>query len=163
MLFWDVNGDSCGDALSKGQRLPLPICKTLTNQVWMAAGHPKPSLGSLKLCFEMSTAKTFQMRARMAVDHIRTFWRPEIVFSGVICGCCCCFENKNKNGRCWSAQPSKTRSRWQKPSQTDFCGLEIMFWGVNGDSDGSEIVWFLALWQGTGVVSLENLPDEGCR
>ena len=71
MLFWDVNGDSCGDALSKGQRLPLPICKTLTNQVWMAAGHPKPSLGSLTLCFEMSTAKTFQMRAWMAIDHLK--------------------------------------------------------------------------------------------
>ena len=51
------------------------------------------------------------------------------------------------------------------PSKTDFCGLEIMFWGVNGDSGdgGSEIVWFLALWQGTGVVSFENLPSEGCR
>ena len=71
MLFWDVSGDSCGDALSKGQRLPLPICKTLTNQVWMAAGHPKPSLGSLTLCFEMSTAKTFQMRAWMAIDHLK--------------------------------------------------------------------------------------------
>ena len=57
------------DVLSKGQRLPLPICKTLTNQVWMAAGHPKPSLGNLKLCFEMSSAKTFKMQVWMAVDH----------------------------------------------------------------------------------------------
>ena len=35
----------------------------------MAAGHPKPSLGSLKLCFEMSTARTFKMQVWMAMDH----------------------------------------------------------------------------------------------
>ena len=47
-----------------------------------------------------------------------------------------------------------------------FVGLKSCFGGVNGDfsiSGGSEIVWFLLLWQGTGVVFLENLPDEGCR
>ena len=36
-------------------------------------------------------------------------------------------------------------------------GMSMVF------SGGSEIVWLLVLWQGTGVVSFENLPDEGCR
>ena len=77
------------NVLSKGQRLPLPICKTLTNQVWMAAGHPKPSLGNLKLCFETSTAKTLQNAGLDGnLPSQRTFWVPEFVFWGVICGCC---------------------------------------------------------------------------
>ena len=49
----------------------------------------------------------------------------------------------------------------KNPSQTDFYGLEIMFWGVNGDSGGSEIVWFPALWQGTGVVFLKTFRARG--
>ena len=43
---WACFGMSMADVFEQmGQRLPLPICKTLTNQVWMAAGHPKPSFG----------------------------------------------------------------------------------------------------------------------
>ena len=42
-----------------------------------------------------------------------------------------------------------------------YCGVSMAI------SGGSEIVWFLVLWQGTGVVFLENLPanlpDKGCR
>ena len=42
-------------------------------------------------------------------------------------------------------------------------GLKSCFGASMAISGGSEIVWFLVLWQGTGVVFLENLPDEGCR
>ena len=44
-----------------------------------------------------------------------------------------------------------------------FVGLKSCFGVSMAVSGGSEIVWLLALWQGTGVVSLENLSDEGCR
>ena len=46
-------------------------------------------------------------------------------------------------------------------------GLKSWFGVSTAIFGGFEIVWFLVLWQGTGVVFLENpmanLPDEGCR
>ena len=43
-----------------------------------------------------------------------------------------------------------------------FVGLKSCFGVSMAFSGGSEIVWFLVLWQGTGVVFLESLPDEEC-
>ena len=126
-----------GDVWSIGQRLPLPSCKTLTNQVWMAAGHPNLSLGSLTLCFEMSTAKTFQMQVWVAMDHprensgcLKLRFRVSSVVAAAV-------SSKEQEWPLVVCKPSKTRSRWQKNIQN----VSMAF------SGGSEIVWFLVLWQ----------------
>ena len=49
----------------------------------MAAGRPKQSLESLKLCFEMSTAKTLKMQVWMAMDHPKQIVGAKLCFGGL--------------------------------------------------------------------------------